>query len=64
MQLRAPGSPVIIVGTHLDMVSDAFADDMEKKAAKKYCNPKHYPKVKILLIERVVSMLYLARYWV
>lgn len=45
LQLRAPGSPVIIVGTHLDTLSDPNRHtELEKLAFAKYSG-SHYPKV-------------------
>ena len=45
LQLRAPGCPAIIVGTHLDGVSEAKAKELEKAAFTKYANTSIYPKV-------------------
>ena len=44
-QLRAPGCPVIIVGTHLDAVSETKAKELEKAALTKYADTSIYPKV-------------------
>ena len=44
-QLRAPGCPVIIVGTHLDGVSETKAKELEKAALSKYADASIYPKV-------------------
>lgn len=47
MQLRAPGCPVIIVGTHMDKVQDPTrVRDLENKAEERYSNIQHYPKVR------------------
>jgi len=47
--LRAPGSPVIIVGTHLDRVHDQDKlIKLEEEVRKKYCNQPNYPKVRLL----------------
>ncbi len=46
VQLRAPGCPVIIVGTHLDaMKDDTKVKDLEIKAMKRYSLSPNYPKV-------------------
>ena len=44
-QLRASGCPVIIVGTHLDGVSETKAKELEKAASSKYADTSIYPKV-------------------
>ena len=44
-QLRAPGSPVIIVGTCLDLVSEQRAKELERIAMETYSDTKIYPKV-------------------
>ena len=49
-QLRAPGSPVIIVGTYLDAVTETKAKELEEAAMQKYNNPTIYPKVKVPLV--------------
>lgn len=46
-QLRAPGCPVIIVGTHLDAVTTQVAKDLEEEAKRKYSNATIYPKVRV-----------------
>ena len=49
-QLRAPGCPVIIVGTHLDAVSAQVAKELEDEAKIKYSNTSIYPKVTVLYV--------------
>ena len=46
-QLRAPGCPVVIVGTHLDALPDSHhqAKTLEAIVWQKYSNSTHYPKV-------------------
>ncbi len=44
-QLRAPGSPVIIVGTHLDMVSELRSEELQAMAREKYGDTAIYPRV-------------------
>ena len=48
-QLRAPGCPVIIVGTYLDAVTAQVAKELEDEAKIKYRNTSIYPKVTIYL---------------
>ena len=56
MQLRAPGCPVIIVGTHLDAVSAQEAKELEEEARTKYSNTAIYPKVSINYRKLVISV--------
>ena len=47
MQIRAPGCPVIIVGTHLDQMHDsARVEELENKARQRFSDEK-YPQVSI-----------------
>ena len=45
LQICAAGSPVILVGTHLDKVAQSTADELLKLAQKKYKWSAIYPKV-------------------
>ena len=45
LQLRAPDSPVIVIGTHLDQVTDAVAKASEARVKDKYSNAKLYPAI-------------------
>jgi len=45
LQICAAGSPVILVGTHLDKVTQKAADDLLDLAQKKYKWSAIYPKV-------------------
>ena len=49
LQLRAPGSVVIIVGTHMDMIKDQHrVEALEHYAQSKYStNTREYPKVSV-----------------
>ena len=44
-QLRAPGCPVIIVGTHRDKVSRRDIMELEQQALQEYSNDFIYPEV-------------------
>ena len=55
-QLRAPGCPVIIVGTHLDAVSAQVAKELEEEAKIKYSNTAIYPKVRVQIIYMHICM--------
>ena len=45
IQLRAPGSPVIVIGTHLDQVTDAVAREREAQVKYQYSNAALYPTI-------------------
>lgn len=63
MQLRAPGSPVIIVGTHLDMMTDNIkVKQLEAEAEQRYSNTKLYPRVSVFYIHRNFHVSWLVSY--
>ena len=43
--MRAPGSPVIVIGTHLDQVTDAIAKQSEARVREQYKNDALYPTI-------------------
>jgi len=45
IQAHAPGCPVIIVGTHLDLASGIKKDDITLEVKEKYTDISCYPEV-------------------
>ena len=45
LQLRAPDSPVIVIGTHLDQVTDSVAKESEARVRQYYSNTALYPTI-------------------
>ena len=45
MQVHAPGCPVIIVGTHLDLAGGIRKDDISQELKEKYSDISCYPEV-------------------
>ena len=43
--MRAPGSPVIVIGTHLDQVTDAIAKESEARVKDHYSDSTLYPTI-------------------
>ena len=44
-QLRAPDSPVIVIGTHLDQVTKQIAADSEARVIERYKDSRLYPTI-------------------
>ena len=42
-QLRAPDSPVIVIGTHLDQVTKQIAAESEARVKERYNDSRLYP---------------------
>ena len=57
IQIRAPGSPVIIICTHRDKVTKQDAEELENKAWRKYA-PKtgYYPDVRENSSTKIVAV--------
>ena len=45
LQAHAPGCPVIVVGTHLDVAGSVKKDEISQEIKKKYSNTGCYPEV-------------------